>query len=200
MILAKLYRLIRRREPPYYWNYSICLMVWKVLRKTLNVVIVPFVPFNSVRVLLYRLVGYKIGKGLFIGMRCYMDDVDPGLITIGNRVTISYCCKFAVHGRDQKHTPIVIKDYAYIGLGAMFLSGKEGITIGEGAIIGAGAVVNKSIPDYKVAAGVPARILGDAPRRESGAIDPRLYRDLDTVSREDVAPSSSPSKQTESPD
>ncbi|MGQ9663250.1 MAG: acyltransferase, partial [Kiritimatiellia bacterium] len=61
-------------------------------------------------------------------------------------------------------TPIVIKDYAYIGMGAMLVSGRNGITIGEGAIIGAGSVVTRSIPDWKIAVGNPARVIRDAPR------------------------------------
>ena len=35
----------------------------------------------------------------------------------------------------------------------------NGADIGNGAIIGAGSIVTKDIPDYAVAAGVPARII-----------------------------------------
>jgi len=36
-----------------------------------------------------------------------------------------------------------------------------GVTIGRYALVGAGAVVTKDIPDFAIAAGVPARIVGD---------------------------------------
>lgn len=36
----------------------------------------------------------------------------------------------------------------------------NGITIGNGVRVGAGAVVTKDLPDYAIAAGVPARIIG----------------------------------------
>ena len=36
---------------------------------------------------------------------------------------------------------------------------KDGISIGNGVVIAAGAVVTKDIPDYAIAAGVPARVL-----------------------------------------
>jgi acetyltransferase-like isoleucine patch superfamily enzyme len=39
----------------------------------------------------------------------------------------------------------------------------DGCHIGRGTIIGAGSVVNKDIPDYKIAAGAPARIIKDRP-------------------------------------
>ena len=36
-----------------------------------------------------------------------------------------------------------------------------GVSIGIGALVGAGAVVTKDVPDYAIAAGVPAKIIGD---------------------------------------
>ena len=36
-----------------------------------------------------------------------------------------------------------------------------GIEIGRHALVGAGAVVTKSVPDYAIVAGVPARVVGD---------------------------------------
>lgn len=35
----------------------------------------------------------------------------------------------------------------------------SGITVGDGAVIGAGAVVNRDIPPYAIAAGVPVRVI-----------------------------------------
>jgi acetyltransferase-like isoleucine patch superfamily enzyme len=36
----------------------------------------------------------------------------------------------------------------------------KGVTIGNGAIVAAGAAVTKSIPEYEIWAGVPARKIG----------------------------------------
>jgi acetyltransferase-like isoleucine patch superfamily enzyme len=54
------------------------------------------------------------------------------------------------------YKPIVIKDGAHIGIGAIIM---PGVTIGKGAVIGAGSVVTRDIPDYCVAAGVPAKVI-----------------------------------------
>ena len=36
-----------------------------------------------------------------------------------------------------------------------------GVTVGEGALVGAGAVVTSNVPQYAIAAGIPARVIGD---------------------------------------
>jgi len=51
-----------------------------------------------------------------------------------------------------------VKRQASIGSGATIICG---ITIGEGALIAAGAVVTKDVPDFAVAAGCPAKVVGD---------------------------------------
>lgn len=58
---------------------------------------------------------------------------------------------------------IEIGDDVWIGTGVRVL---DGVKIGRGCVIGAGAVVTKSLQDYSIAVGVPARIVGN--RKESG--------------------------------
>lgn len=57
--------------------------------------------------------------------------------------------------------PVVIEDDVWIGAGAVIT---RGLTIGKGAIIGANSVVTKDIPSYSIAAGVPARVIGERPQ------------------------------------
>ena len=52
--------------------------------------------------------------------------------------------------------PIEVGANAWLGTSVIVL---DGVSIGRGAVIGAGAVVTKNIPDYAIAAGVPARII-----------------------------------------
>jgi galactoside O-acetyltransferase len=68
--------------------------------------------------------------------------------------------------REQGHTGgrIEIGDDVWIGANVVIL---PGVRIGAHAVVGAGAVVTRSVPEYAVAAGVPARVIAD--RREGGA-------------------------------
>lgn len=61
--------------------------------------------------------------------------------------------EFFAH-RESRRT-IVAHD-AWIGHGALV---KPGITIGIGAVVGMGAVVTKSVPDYGIVVGNPARLI-----------------------------------------
>ena len=115
--------------------------------------------FEQLESFFYRLCKYNIGKNVFIGMRCYLDDLEPTMFTVEDNCVISYGVFFACHGINQNHTPITIKKGAYIGTRSTVISGKKGITIGENAVIGACTLVNKDIPAGATAVGVPCRIL-----------------------------------------
>jgi len=154
-ILEQFYKKILKKDPPYYAKYSLLTIIWKPIRKYINVVIIPNVPFSKLRVFLYRLIGFKIGKNVFIGMKCYLDDVAIDKMKIEDDVTISYGCYFACHGKGQNHTSLVIQRDVYIGMRCNIISGKKGIVIGHESIIAAGSLVNKDVKYKTTVAGVP---------------------------------------------
>lgn len=51
---------------------------------------------------------------------------------------------------------IIVKEGSWIGANAIIL---PGVTIGKNCVIGAGSVVTKSIPDFSVAVGNPAKVI-----------------------------------------
>ncbi|GIU01302.1 acetyltransferase [Sulfurovum sp. TSL6] len=156
-LMEQFYRKILKKEPPYYVKYSLTTIVWKPIRKYINVVIIPNTPFSNLRVILYRMLGFQIGNNVFIGMKCYLDDIDPQKTIIEDDVVISYGCYFACHGKGQGHTDIIIKRGAYLGMRSNVVSGKNGITIGEHAVIAAGSLVHKNVPSDTTVGGVPIK-------------------------------------------
>ncbi len=55
--------------------------------------------------------------------------------------------------------PIHIKQGAWIGTRAIVLGRPGGIVIGEHSVVGAGSIVTKSVPDYEMWAGNPAKVI-----------------------------------------
>lgn len=167
-ILKYIYEKTHNEPAPYYYDYSVGKIVFKPIRKWLTNVVAANCPFNCIRIAIYRICGFKIGKGTFIGMRCYLDDLCYDLLKIGNNVVISYGVFFACHGKNQEHVPIIIEDGAYIGMRTSIISKmpkieKGGMTvIGKNAVIGACTLVNRSIPAGATAVGVPCRIIQSA--------------------------------------
>jgi acetyltransferase-like isoleucine patch superfamily enzyme len=127
------------------------------IRKFISQVVAPNCVLNETRIFLYRFCGYNIGKNVFIGMRCYLDDLEPKMFTVEDNVTISYGVYFACHGRNQKHMPITLKKGSYIGMRSSVISGKKGIIIGQNAIVGGGSFVIRDVPANATVVGVPAK-------------------------------------------
>jgi len=127
---------------------------------------------------------YAILKGYHIGEMIIGDDVwigqqaffhSAGGLVIGDRVGIAPGVRIitSLHREEGWRRPILdsaltlapvtIGSDCDIGVGATVL---PGVTIGKGVQIAAGAVVNMDIPEYTVAAGIPARIIRQRPETE----------------------------------
>ncbi len=166
-ILAYLYEKRYGKPAPYYYKYSLLTIIAKPIRKFVAQVLAPNCPFNNIRILLYRMCGFKIGKHVFIGMRCYLDDMYYSLLEIEDDVIISYGVYFALHGKKQGHFPCTIEKGAYIGMRASIFSRNredhtQGIVIGEGSVVGACSFVNTNVPAHSTAVGVPCKIINNS--------------------------------------
>jgi acetyltransferase-like isoleucine patch superfamily enzyme len=133
-------------------------------------VIIPFTFPAQITVFLHRLRGVKVGKGSKISRTVQIDDSNPNLVEIGNRVWVTAGVMILCHQRNLdyyevgkavmdcplKTAKVIIKDGAHIGIGAIIM---PGVTIGEGAVIGAGSLVTKNIPPNSIAVGIPAKVI-----------------------------------------
>jgi len=108
-----------------------------------------------------------IGDNTIIGSNSYIQSGKT--VDIGKNVGIGAYC-FIIGGGEHEMSrtdipmlaqrliikDIIIEDNAMIGTGTKI---KGGITVGRDAFIGAGAMVTKSIPEFSIAVGVPAKVV-----------------------------------------
>lgn len=152
--------------------------------------IVGMIPIHTLRILVYKADGVKIGKdthihmgtqffdvegvsigeGSIIGQNAFLDGRDK--LIIGNCVDIAsdvmiYNSEHDIHSEDFHAicAPVEIGDHVFIGPRAIIL---PGVKIGRGAVIAAGAVVTKDVPDFAIAAGVPAKVIGERKNKSPG--------------------------------
>jgi len=132
--------------------------------------------------------GITIGSGVFVGRNTILS-CKNGDIVLGDRANIGFNCEvfsasqvtvgadtllaaycYVIGGDHESADPttpvmaqarrskgVTVGDGVWMGAGAKIL---DGVTIGSHAIVGAGAVVRVDVPEYAVAAGRPARIVG----------------------------------------
>jgi serine acetyltransferase len=107
---------------------------------------------KTLRVLLHRWRGVKIGKGVWIGYDAVIETSRPKLVTIGDEAVIGIRATVIAHFREVRGVTIGAK--ASIGPGAIIM---PGVTIGEGAVVTAGSVVTRSVAPMTVVQGNPAK-------------------------------------------
>jgi putative colanic acid biosynthesis acetyltransferase WcaF len=147
--------------------FAISFLAYKILGR--------FLFSSNLRVITFRILGAKIGRGvkirknvkihnfrnLEIGDDCWIGEevwfINHEKIKIGSNVCISQRAIICSGGHDYRsvsleyaHKPIEIKDGGWVCLDAKVLSG---VTIGECSVVSAGEVARKSVPDYSMLVG-----------------------------------------------
>jgi serine acetyltransferase len=107
---------------------------------------------RSLRVMLHRARGVKIGKNVWIGYDVILDTARPDLITIDDGATISIRAMIVAHFKEFRG--VRIEKDAFIGPGAIIL---PNVVVGHGAVVKAGSVVSQSVPPLTIVEGNPAQ-------------------------------------------
>lgn len=92
----------------------------------------------------------EIGADCLLGADVQIFDTDFHKIAAENR-------RYDSSDDVVKCAPVTIEDNVFIGAGTKVL---KGVRIGRNSVIGAGSVVTKDIPGNSIAAGNPARVIG----------------------------------------
>lgn len=107
---------------------------------------------ETLRVLLHRARGVKIGKNVWISFKVVLETGFPELITIDDGAFIGIGVIIIAHFKEARRG-VRIGKQAFIGPGAIILPNVE---IGDGAVVTAGSVVNASVPPMTMVQGNPA--------------------------------------------
>jgi acetyltransferase-like isoleucine patch superfamily enzyme len=111
-----------------------------------------FVPgARTLRVVLHRARGVKIGKNVWIGYDAVLDTSCPYLITLEDGSSIGMRATIIAHFQELRG--VKIEQDAFVGPGAIIL---PNVVVGRGAVVTAGSVVNQSVPPMTVVQGNPA--------------------------------------------
>ena len=95
---------------------------------------------------IYSGVGIKIGDSVIIGPQNIIVDLDHRFQNLA----------LPIREQGMVGKEISIEEDVWIASQCVVI---KGVTIGKGSVIGAGSIVNKNIPAYSVAAGVPAKVV-----------------------------------------
>jgi acetyltransferase-like isoleucine patch superfamily enzyme len=144
--------------------------------------IIGYIPSHTIRGLVYRLSGIKLGDKAIIHMGARF--FNPGNISIGagsligdhvfldGRASlhigkqVDMASQVMVYNSEHDLTdpymtaisePVKIEDYVFIGPRVIIM---PGVTIGRGAVVAGGAVVTRDVPELTIVGGVPAKEIG----------------------------------------
>ena len=153
---------IKRGLNGYFKSFLLKYCMYSVVLSPLN--------YRLIRPYLWKKMGCKVGKKVFIGYGVWFDFNNSHLIEIGNNVHITNMCLLLCHQRDIDQykvgddasalpyikDKIILEEGVMIGMNTTIM---PGVRIGQGSIIGANSLVVKDIPSWVIAVGNPAKII-----------------------------------------
>lgn len=117
----------------------------------------------------------SIGEDSFIDEALLFNGgIKSNVLKIGKRCTVAKQVAFIISQRKHKFgdpSKEVVSEGSYIEIGNDVWIGyhatiMSSVKIGNGAVIGTGAVVTRDVEPYTIVAGVPAKKIGEVPKKE----------------------------------
>lgn len=116
------------------------------------------IPWSPVKILLYRMMGVKIGKGVYIAPWVFLDGMYPSLIELEDGCSLGGGCILLTHENTVDRFRLGKVRIGVNSVVGAFSIVRSGVSIGSNVTTSLGSVVQKDVPDDRVAIGNPARI------------------------------------------
>ncbi len=144
-------------------NTSRISFVYRKIRNTLLFWLAWGCPLNSWRIKMHRWRGVHIGKNVYIGLQCVIDNAYPEYIYMEDDSSIANNVTVIAHANPYRHfegiieakvSPVVLRKGSWASANSILLPGTD---IGEYSIVSSGSVVSSRIPPYTLVVGNPAK-------------------------------------------
>lgn len=165
MISEQYKDILESQNVPYYEETQKRTFLQKMrkVRNTIYMLMAYACPNNKMRQWMHRRRGVHIGKNVYLGMFCFLDNLHPEYIYIEDNASINAGSMILTHFNPMKRyspifqaqvAPVLIKEGAIVAVRSTIM---PGVCIGKNSVVSAGSVVEKNVPDYTMVKGVPAR-------------------------------------------
>lgn len=152
------YRNIRADVNSLYDSFKVTSRL-RVIGNSAVFILCQYLPWYSVKNLLYRMTGMHVGKKVAIGFKAMFGLFYPSMIFIGDNSVIGYNTVVLEHEflvNEYRFGEVHIGKNVLIGASSIVICG---VNIGDNAVVAAGSVVTKDVPAGTFAAGNPAKVV-----------------------------------------
>lgn len=165
MISMQYSNIPEAQSVPYYEETQRRTFLQKLrkIRNTILMLMAYACPNNKLRQWMHRRRGVHIGKNVYLGMFCFLDNLHPEYIYIEDNASVNAGTMILTHFNPMKRyasvfqaqvAPVLIREGAIVAVRSTIM---PNVCIGKNAVVSAGSVVEKNVPDYTMVKGVPAK-------------------------------------------
>lgn len=169
MISEQYPNILEAQNVPYYEETQKRTFGQKMrkVRNTIYMLLAYACPNNKLRQWMHRRRGVHIGKNVYLGMFCFLDNLHPEYIYIEDNASVNAGTMILTHFNPMKRyaavfqaqmAPVLIKEGAIVAVRSTIM---PGVCIGKNAVVSAGTIVDKDVADCTIVKGNPMKVVAD---------------------------------------